>query len=47
MLEVLLHITVHNLGAGAVCWVDLHLDHVEVSDLVLPIVASEESQEVV
>ena len=47
MLEVLLHITIHNFGAGAVSWVDLHFDHVEISDLVLPIVASEESQEVV
>ena len=47
MLEVLLHGTVHNLSAGTVCRVYLHFDHIEICDLIFPIVTSEESQEVV
>jgi len=47
MLEVFLHVTVHYLGAGSVCWVYLHFDHVEVCHLIFPIITSEESQEVV
>ena len=42
MLEALLHGAIHYLSASAVRWVYLHFNHVEVCDLVFPIVTSEE-----